>query len=133
MCRRFIYNAVVPKKILVVDDDPALLDLLTIHLRDAGHEVITAAAGDEALDNIRRAMPDVVLLDIMLPGKHGYAVCQAIRADPKFAGIKIIIMSAKSFAADIKNALALGADDYLVKPFEPSALLDAIDRLAGTR
>ena len=121
----------MPKKILLVDDDPALSDLLAIRLRDAGHEVVTAAAGDQALSILQTSMPDVILLDIMLPGKHGYAVCQAIRTDPKFAGSKIIIMSAKSFAADIKNTLALGADDYLVKPFDPAALLAAIDRLTG--
>ena len=119
----------MPKKVLVVDDDQALLTLLGTQLKNAGFDVTTALEGEEALAKARASKPDVILLDIMLPGKHGYAVCQAIRADKNLAGVKVIVISAKGYPADIKQSRNVGADDHLVKPLESKTLLSAIDRV----
>ena len=107
-------------KILVVDDDSSLAEMLTIVLRNEGFEPRVCSTGDRALSVVRDFKPDVVLLDLMLPGKDGVDVCREIRAE---SGVPIIMLTAKSDTVDIVVGLESGADDYVVKPFKPKELV----------
>jgi len=105
--------------ILVVDDDPALAEMIGIVLRADGLDPVFCGDGSGALDAFRRARPDLVLLDLMLPGLDGISVCERIRAE---SGTPIIMLTAKSDTADVVKGLETGADDYIVKPFDPKEL-----------
>lgn len=118
-------------KILIADDDPSFLECLRLRLAESGYDVLTAKEGTEALRVIKTDKPAVVLLDLMMPQANGYAVCRAVRNDAALAGTKIIIVSAKSFKADMAMAKAAGADHYLVKPFDAKDLLALLTRIAG--
>ncbi len=107
-------------RVLVVDDDTALAEMLGIVLRGEGFEPFFCADGAEALDAFRSARPDLVLLDLMLPGKDGIEVCRQIRAE---SGTPIVMLTAKSDTIDIVLGLESGADDYVVKPFKPKELV----------
>jgi two-component system response regulator MtrA len=107
-------------KVLVVDDDPALAEMLGIVLRGEGFEPAFVSDGDAALGAFRREKPDVVLLDLMLPGTDGIEVCRQIRAE---SGVPIVMLTAKGDIADIVVGLESGADDYVVKPFKPKELV----------
>ncbi len=107
-------------KILVVDDDSSLAEMLTIVLRNEGFEPRVCSSGDRALSVVRDFKPDVVLLDLMLPGKDGVDVCREIRHE---SGVPIIMLTAKSDTVDIVVGLESGADDYVVKPFKPKELV----------
>jgi two-component system response regulator MtrA len=107
-------------RVLVVDDDPALAEMLGIVLRGEGLEPAFVADGDAALGAFRREKPDVVLLDLMLPGTDGVEVCRQIRAE---SGVPIIMLTAKGDTTDIVLGLECGADDYVVKPFKPKELV----------
>jgi DNA-binding response OmpR family regulator len=118
----------MPKKtILVVDDEPDLRDLLRINLIKEGYEVLTAADGQSALELVARKLPDLVLLDIMLPGIDGYEVCTQIKRDPELKQTAVIILSAKNDEVDQVVGLKLGADDYIAKPFSPKVLIAKLD------
>lgn len=119
------------RSLLIVDDEPNILLSLQIFMRKAGFEVRTANTGEEALAEIARQPPDLVLLDVMMPGIDGFEVCQTIRADPKLAGVRIIFVTAKARAIEREKGLALGADDYVVKPFQMQDLLARIDAALG--
>ena len=108
---------------LVVDDDAALAEMLTIVLRKEGFEPLVCANGERALDAFHEFRPDVVLLDLMLPGKDGIDVCRDIRAE---AGTPIVMLTAKSDTVDVVLGLESGADDYVVKPFKPKELVARI-------
>ena len=110
-------------RVLVVDDDPALAEMLTIVLRTEGFEPLVCSSGDRALAAFREFRPDVVLLDLMLPGKDGIDVCKEIRAD---SGVPIVMLTAKSDTVDVVVGLESGADDYVVKPFKPKELVARI-------
>jgi DNA-binding response OmpR family regulator len=114
------------EKIVLVDDDPDICRLAETRLRAAGFHVFTAADGDAGLQLIRAERPRVVLLDLMLPRMHGFAVCQAIRNDPTLHGIQVIVISAKVYPVDIKKAKELGAAAYLTKPFDPAELVEQV-------
>jgi DNA-binding response OmpR family regulator len=122
-----------PVKILAVDDEPDLADLMYFHLHRAGYEVATAANGWEALDQIRRSRPDIILLDLMLPDLDGFGVCEILRRDPATATIPIIIVSAWASPDSRNLGLELGALDYLTKPFSPQELLDRVNRYVAAR
>jgi two-component system response regulator MtrA len=107
-------------RVLVVDDDPALAEMLGIVLRGEGLEPAFVADGDAALGAFRREKPDVVLLDLMLPGTDGIEVCRQIRAE---SGVPIIMLTAKGDTTDVVRGLEIGADDYIVKPFKPKELI----------
>jgi two-component system response regulator MtrA len=107
-------------RVLVVDDDPALAEMLGIVLRGEGLEPAFVADGDAALGAFRREKPDVVLLDLMLPGTDGIEVCRQIRAE---SGVPIIMLTAKGDTTDVVHGLESGADDYVVKPFKPKELI----------
>jgi two-component system, OmpR family, response regulator MtrA len=107
-------------KILVVDDDSSLAEMLTIVLRNEGFEPRVCSSGDTAMSVVREFKPDVVLLDLMLPGKDGVDVCKEIRSE---SGVPIIMLTAKSDTVDVVVGLESGADDYVVKPFKPKELV----------
>ena len=107
-------------RVLVVDDDTALAEMLGIVLRGEGFEPFFCADGAEALDAFRSSRPDLVLLDLMLPGKDGIEVCRQIRAE---SGTPIVMLTAKSDTIDVVLGLESGADDYVVKPFKPKELV----------
>ena len=106
------------KKILVVDDDRQLLELVTLRLTAHGFEVITAADGQEALEKARRDKPDVIILDLMLPTLNGYEVCTMLKQDTKYQEIPIIMCTVKTEGKGEQLAFACGADAYVRKPFQ---------------
>ena len=110
-------------RVLVVDDDAALSEMLGIVLRGEGFEPVFCADGAEALNAFRESKPDLVLLDLMLPGRDGIDVCRAIRAE---SGTPIVMLTAKSDTIDVVVGLESGADDYVVKPFKPKELVARI-------
>jgi two-component system response regulator MtrA len=110
-------------KVLVVDDDAALAEMLTIVLRNEGFDSRVCPTGDRALTDLRDYRPDVVLLDLMLPGKDGIDVCREIRAE---SGVPIVMLTAKNDTVDVVVGLESGADDYVVKPFKPKELVARI-------
>jgi two-component system, OmpR family, response regulator MtrA len=110
-------------RVLVVDDDAALSEMLTIVLRNEGFDSRVCPSGDRALAEFRDYRPDVVLLDLMLPGKDGIDVCKEIRAE---SGVPIVMLTAKTDTIDVVLGLESGADDYIVKPFKPKELVARI-------
>ena len=109
--------------ILVIDDEPDAVELIEFNLKDAGFEVITAVDGAEALKKARRVLPQLILLDVMLPEVDGLEVCKILRRDPNTAAIPIIMLTAKAGEIDRVLGLELGADDYITKPFSPRELV----------
>jgi phosphate regulon transcriptional regulator PhoB len=112
----------VGARILAVDDEPDLLELVRVGLTQAGYIVETAGSGNEALAALRRAPPDLILLDVMLPDLSGTELCSRIRADQRLAAVPIIMLTAKSEEIDRVVGLEVGADDYVTKPFSPREL-----------
>ena len=116
-------------RILAVDDEPELTDLMQYHLVRAGHEVVTAANGWEAIHAVRQCPPDIILLDLMLPDLDGFGVCEILRRDPLTAIIPIIIVSAWASSDSRNLGLELGALDYITKPFSPQELVARVNGL----
>jgi len=111
------------ESILVVDDERDILELVEYNLSKEGYSVVTVETGEDALGAARRKLPDLVLLDLMLPGVDGLEVCRTLKTDPNTAQIPIVMISAKGGEADIVSGLELGADDYVTKPFSPRILM----------
>ncbi|MGH7299255.1 MAG: response regulator [Candidatus Rokuibacteriota bacterium] len=109
--------------VLVVEDEPDIRNLVVLHLARDGFRCRTAATGGEALQEVKAHAPDLVVLDLMLPGMDGLEVCRRLRADPVTAALPIIMLTAKADEVDRVVGLELGADDYLVKPFSPKELV----------
>ena len=118
-------------KILVVDDEPNIVLSLEFLMKQAGFQVRTAADGEAALAAVAAELPDLVLLDVMMPRKNGYEVCQAIRANPDWQAVRIIMLTAKGREVEREKGLALGADVYLHKPIRRDDFLEAL-RTVGT-
>lgn len=116
-------------RILAVDDEPEITALIRYHLARCGYDVSTAANGWEALAEIQRARPDLLLLDLMLPDLDGFGLCEILRRDAATATIPIIIISAWASRDSRNLGLELGALDYLTKPFSPQALVERVNRL----
>ncbi len=114
------------QKIIVVEDEPDLVDVVTYNLKREGYLVLAAQRGDEGLNLIRSERPDLVLLDLMLPGMDGLSICRQMKSDSSLSEIPIIIASAKGEESDVVIGLEMGADDYLAKPFSPRELLARI-------
>lgn len=108
------------KKVLVVDDDPNIVEVLRLYFDKDGFAVISCLSGDRAMETFQTSQPDLVVLDLMLPGKDGYDICREIR---KTSDVPIIMLTARSDTLDKVVGLELGADDYVQKPFEPKELL----------
>ena len=119
------------RKILVVDDEPNILISLEFLMKRAGFEVRSADDGEAALRAIREDPPDLVLLDVMMPKKDGYEVCEAVRANPAWASIRIVMLTARGREIEREKGLALGADDYVTKPFATRELVDKVNTLLG--
>jgi len=119
------------KKVLIVDDEPNIVAALEYLLQRNGFEVLAASNGDDALRQIDSFAPDLVLLDVMMPRKSGYEVCQRIREHPEWTRIKIVMLSAKGREAEVNKGLSLGADLYITKPFSNADLVARIVELLG--
>ena len=117
------------RRVLIVDDEPNIVTALEFLFRRSGYDVRVATNGAEALEQIDSYRPDVVLLDVMMPVKSGYEVCQKVRERPDLAGVRIVMLSAKGSEAEVSKGLSLGADLYITKPFSTQELVAAIDRL----
>jgi DNA-binding response OmpR family regulator len=116
-------------RILIIEDDRDIAELVAHALRKAGHEADLLASGDEALQRARALRPDVIVLDLMLPGVDGLDVCRALRANGDTASIPIIILTARGDESDRVTGLELGADDYVTKPFSPRELAARVSAL----
>ncbi len=117
------------KKILIADDEPDILEIIQFNLQQEGYEVITAKNGDEAIDKAKKNSPDLIILDIMMPGKNGIEVCNILRTMPAFGDTLIIFLSAMSDETTEIKGLETGADDYLTKPISPKVLLSKVNAL----
>jgi two-component system alkaline phosphatase synthesis response regulator PhoP len=111
------------QSVLVVDDERDIRELIEYNLTKAGYEVTTAASGEECLELVAKAPPDLLLLDLMLPGINGLDVCRALKRDASLSRVPIIMISARGEESDVVVGLELGADDYVPKPFSPRVLL----------
>ncbi|MBK6401768.1 MAG: response regulator [Rhodocyclaceae bacterium] len=116
------------KKVLIVDDEPNIVLSLEFLMNKAGFDVAVARDGEEALAQVAAFGPDLVLLDIMMPKKSGYEVCEILRSDPARAGMKIVMLSAKGRDTEVAKGMALGADAYVTKPFSTK---DLVAQVAG--
>ena len=117
-------------RVLVVDDDLVIRQLISVNLELAGFEVATAVDGQDCLDKVKDVAPSVITLDIMMPRLDGWAAAARLRADPATAGMKLVLLSARSNAADVQRGAELGVDAYLTKPFDPDELIATVSRLA---
>ncbi len=114
-------------RVLVIDDDPVILELLRINFEIEGFEVISACDGQEGLDRAGADHPDVILSDIMMPRLDGLQLLTRLKNDPATANVPVVLLSAKAQRAEVDKGLALGADDYVTKPFDPLELLDRVN------
>ena len=117
------------KHVLIADDEPNIVISLEFLMKREGYRVLVARDGNEALETARREKPDLVLLDVMMPGKTGFEVCQAVRADEALAGVKILMLTAKGRDTDVAQGLGLGADAYMTKPFATKELAERVRQL----
>lgn len=116
------------QSVLIVDDEPNIVLSLEFILRQAGFDVRLASNGDEALEAIREELPQVILLDVMMPRRNGYDVCRTIRQNPDWQGIHIIMLTAKGRDIEREKGMAMGADEYVTKPFSPREVLERVKR-----
>ena len=119
------------KRVLVCDDDPVILRLLQVNLELEGYEVLSAHNGEEAVKVAIAELPDLIILDIMMPRIDGYEACRSIKADDTTKDIPIVFLSAKAQQSDIERGRAEGVADYLTKPFDPIELSDLVKGLIG--
>jgi DNA-binding response OmpR family regulator len=123
---------IVSKKVLIADDEPNIVAAIEFLLKQRGYEVHTAQDGREALQALERVVPDLIVLDVMMPQTSGYEVCQTIRKRAEWRHIKIVMLSAKGRDAEVNKGMAIGADLYVTKPFSTRELMAKIDGLLGT-
>lgn len=117
------------KRILLVDDETDLVEMVKFRLEANGYEVMTAGDGQAALETARKEKPDLIILDVMLPKMDGYKVCGLLKKDTRYANIPIMMFSAKATESDIRQGSEVQADAYFTKPFEPKVLLEKIKEL----
>ena len=118
--------------ILIADDDPNIVRALAFLMQAEGHDVRTAADGDAALAAVAEAPPELVLLDVMMPKRNGYDVCRALRADPHYARLRIVMLTARGREADKRAGIELGVDAYLTKPFAISEVVGCVNDVLAT-
>jgi len=118
-------------RVLVVDDDDVIRQLITVNLELEGFDVVTAVDGQDALEKVKDAQPQVVTLDVMMPRLDGWEAAARLRADPDTAHIKVVLLSARAQEADLQRGERIGVDAYLTKPFDPDELIDLVRRLMG--
>ncbi|WP_434516030.1 response regulator transcription factor [Dechloromonas sp. ARDL1] len=119
------------KKILIVDDEPNIVISLEFLMKKEGFEVAVAVDGEEALAKVDSFRPDLVLLDVMMPKKSGFEVCEALRADPEKAGLQVVMLTAKGRETEVAKGLAIGADAYVTKPFSTKDLVVKVKGMLG--
>jgi DNA-binding response OmpR family regulator len=119
------------KTVLIADDEPNIVISLEFLLHEAGYEVLVARDGQEALDLLHSRVPDLIVLDVMLPRVSGFDVCQRIRANPAWSAMRVLMLSAKGREAEVSKGLELGADAYVTKPFAIRDLMDEVARQLG--
>ncbi|MDP8212756.1 MAG: response regulator [Candidatus Zapsychrus exili] len=119
------------KKILIVDDEPEIISMVELRLQAAGYEVITASDGQEGLDKAKEELPDLVILDVMMPKMDGYKVCGLLKADTRFHNIPIVMFTAKAQQEDQEMSEEVGANAYINKPFNSEELLGTLKDLIG--
>ena len=119
------------QSVLVVDDEANILLSLEFLMKKAGYEVRRARDGEEALAEIGKARPDLVLLDVMMPKRNGFDVCEAIRANPEWRAVRVILLTAKGRDIEREKGLALGADDYITKPFSTREVVERVTTWIG--
>ena len=120
-------------KILIADDEPNILISLEYLMKREGYAVSVARNGSEALETLRRERPTLVLLDVMMPAKTGFEVCQEVRADDDLKDTLILMLTAKGRDTDVAKGLALGADDYITKPFSTKELVQKVRELLAAK
>ncbi|MFV8835267.1 response regulator [Aquisalimonas sp.] len=123
----------MPKRILIVDDEPNIVLSLEFLMKKNGYDVETATDGEQALTAVDRQRPDLVLLDVMMPRKDGYQVCQTLRENADYANMRIVMLTAKGRDVEREKGLSLGADDYITKPFSTQDVVDKVGELLGDR
>jgi DNA-binding response OmpR family regulator len=119
--------------VLVVDDDPDVCDLVTYKLEQSGFDVRRASDGDQALREVAKKVPDLVLLDVMMPGVTGLEVLERWRADETTSAMPVIMLTAKAQENDVERGFELGADDYVIKPFSPRELVRRVTAVLSRR
>ena len=119
----------MPKEILIVEDEPGVVAAIQFLMEQQGHNILVAERGEDALDLIYKYKPDLVMLDIMLPGISGWEVCEIVRLNPDYRDIKIIFLTARGDEAEIARGLALGADAYITKPFSNDQLIAKVNAI----
>ena len=119
----------MPKRILIVDDEPNIVLSVEFLMKREGYDVITAGDGQAALEILSETKPDLMILDVMMPRKNGFEVCDEVRADPDLSGLPILMLSAKGREAEVKKGLSLGADAYITKPFSTHELVAKVNEL----
>jgi DNA-binding response OmpR family regulator len=119
----------MPKEILIVDDEPSVVVALQFLMEQQGYDVLVAKRGEDALEMIYKYKPDLVILDIMLPGIDGFEVCEIVRLNPDYRDIKILFLTARRDEEEIANGLALGANAYITKPFSNEKLVAAVNEV----
>lgn len=113
-------------RIVVADDDADIRDLVAFKLRQAGHEIVAVADGRAAIAASQETAPDLIVLDVMMPGMSGLEACRAFRLDPALARVPIVLLTARAQESDIGHGFDAGADDYVVKPFSPRELASRV-------
>jgi DNA-binding response OmpR family regulator len=121
----------MPQTVLVVDDEPNIVLALQFLMKKAGYDVRVARDGEEALAEIQKSRPDLVLLDVMMPKRDGFNVCETIRANPAWQGTRVLMLTAKGRDLEREKGLALGADGYITKPFSTREVLERVSEILG--
>ncbi len=122
-----------PKRILIVDDEPNIIVSLEFLMQQAGYQVHVARTGEEAVEKIGQIVPDLVLLDVMLPDLDGFEICQWVREHPEWDPIRIVMLTAKGRDVDVAKGLAVGADAYITKPFSTRKLVAEVERILAEK
>ena len=113
-------------RILIAEDEPDIRELVAFTLRFAGHEVVATANGEEAVHQAGQMIPDIILMDVRMPRMTGYDACRIMKADPILKDIPVVFLSAKGQDSEIQTRMAVGAEDYLLKPFAPDQLTERV-------
>jgi len=119
------------KKILIVDDEAHILNIIKFNLKKRGYDITIASNGEEAIEKIKGNIPDLLIIDVMMPKMSGYDVCRILKEDEKYKDMPIIMLSAKSQLEDIEVAKELGITKYLTKPFSPMMLMKKVVEIIG--
>ncbi len=128
-----VESAAGKKKILLVEDEPNVIELMTIFLTRRGFEVFNVIEGPDVLEAVRKLRPDLIILDIMIPKLNGFEVCSLLKADPALKNIPVMILSALVQKNEIEMGIRMGADMYMTKPFQNSELIASVEKLLGLK